>query len=186
MESELESFTTIIPAKTLVEVAKIFADAEEPIKLVFNNSENLVLFATDDTVVATRILDGQYPDYKAIIPKESSITATFAAEDFQNAVRLANVFAKDENKAIKLHLDPEGTINVSSIEEETGKHEGNITAAVEGGPVSLTFNAKYLLEFLSNIKAENITLSSNGNVTPCSFAPDNKENFLHIIMPMQI
>jgi DNA polymerase-3 subunit beta len=187
VDSEAEPFNTIIPAKTLVEVARIFSASEDTVKMVLSAGENLVIFGTEDTTIATRIIDGTYPNYKAVVPTEFSISATFAAQDFLDAVKLANVFAKtDDNKAVKMVLDTEGTIRISSLEEESGKHESEIAAEVTGNAVELTFNSKYLLDFLNNIKTEEVTITTSGAATPCKFAPVGHENFTHVIMPMQI
>jgi DNA polymerase-3 subunit beta len=186
LDSGVEKFTVVIPAKTLAEVARIFADAEEPIKFALNENENLALFASEDTLVATRILEGQYPDYKTIVPQETILTAKFPTDEFVEAVRLTSLFAKEGDNAIKIKFDPEGTIKVSSLAEETGEHESKLAAEIDGEPLELAFNSKYLLDFLNNVKSESVVLSTNGAITPCLLKPNGHEKFIHVIMPMQV
>jgi DNA polymerase-3 subunit beta len=186
IKSDAEDFSVVLPAKTLSEVAKIFSSSSEPIQFALNPSENLALFKSEDTLIATRILDGQYPDYKKIIPTEHVVKADFNTMDFFEAVRLTDIFAKEGNNTIKVRFDPEGKIKITSLSEETGQHESIFPAEIEGELVEIAFNSKYLLDFLTNIKSEKIEFLSNGNVSPCLFGPDKQKDFLHIIMPMQI
>ncbi|MFZ2664340.1 MAG: DNA polymerase III subunit beta [Patescibacteria group bacterium] len=186
IKGDLEDFSVVIPAKTVAEVAKIFASSQEPIKFILNQSENLALFKAEDTLIATRILDGQYPDYKKIIPSEHMVKAVFNSLEFTEAVRLTDIFAKESNNTIKIRFDPEGKIKITSLSEETGQHESNLNAEIEGELVEIAFNSKYLLDFLNNIKSEKINFESNGNVSPCVFTTEDQKDFIHIVMPMQI
>jgi DNA polymerase III subunit beta len=181
-----DPFSTIIPAKTLLEVSRVFATSVEPLKFALSDTENLALFKSEDTTIATRVLDGEYPDYKRIIPSEKNMTATFLTSEFLEAVKLTNVFAKEGNNAVKLRFDPEGIIKVTSLAEEAGEHISEFTGEIEGEITEVAFSSKYLLDYLNNIKTENIKFSTKGNVSPCIFTSDTLEDFLHIIMPMQI
>jgi len=186
MKGDVDDFKVVIPAKTIVEVAKIFSSSQEPIEFSMNQDENLALFRSEDTMIATRILDGDYPDYKKIIPSEHIVKADFSTLEFLEAVRLTDIFAKEGNSTIKIRFDTEGKIKITSLSEETGQHESNLTAEIEGELIEIAFNSKYLLDFLNNIKSERIEFRSNGNVSPCTFKPDSQKDFVHIIMPMQI
>lgn len=187
VENKAKDFSTIIPAKTLIEVAKIFANSEEPIKFGMNEEENLALFMAEDTFVATRTIDGTYLDYKKIIPTGHMLKALFSATDFLEAVRLTNIFAKEGNSTLKIRFDPDHSIiKVSSLSEETGEHESQLAGELEGELLDIAFNSKYLLEFLGNVKTERISFTTNGNVSACVLKPEEYENFLHIIMPLQI
>ncbi len=183
----LKEFSTIIPAKTLLETAKIFANSAEPIRFGLNEEENLALFQAEDTFVATRTIDGNYLDYKRIIPTGHSLKANFSAADFLEAVRLTNIFAKEGNCTLKIRFDPQqGIIKVASLSEEMGEHESQLNAELEGELLDIAFNSKYLLEFLGNVKTERISFTTNGNVAACVLKPEDHKDFLHIIMPLQI
>ncbi|OGC48287.1 DNA polymerase III subunit beta [candidate division WWE3 bacterium RBG_16_37_10] len=183
---KLKNFTVIIPAKTLLEVSKIFSGSEESIKFGVNESENLALFKSEDTLIATRILDGQYPDYKRIIPTESELSVEFSSAELLEAVKLTTVFAKDNTTPIKMTFDSKGTMKIGLTSQEIGEHQSEISAQIEGEPFEIAFNSKYLLDFLNNVKADRISLKSKGKLTPCLIKPADSENFIHIIMPMQV
>jgi DNA polymerase-3 subunit beta len=186
-DKNAKDISTIIPAKTLLEVAKIFSSSLEPIKFALNEEENLALFKAEDTFVATRTIDGNYLDYKRIIPSGHVLKAFFSAGDFLEAVRLTNIFAKEGNCTLKIRFDPkQGVIKVASLSEEMGEHESQLNAELEGELLDIAFNSKYLLEFLGNVKTERICFTTNGNVAACVLKPEEYADFLHIIMPLQI
>ncbi|KKT11266.1 MAG: polymerase III subunit beta protein [candidate division WWE3 bacterium GW2011_GWB2_43_22] len=186
-KSDAKKFTALIPAKTLAEVSKVFASSASPLKMVLSENENLALFSSEDTTIATRIIDGQYPDYKKIIPSTATVKATFNSGEFLEAVRLTTVFVKEgTNNTIKLRVDPEGLIKISSLNNETGTHESEIPAETEGEMLEIAFSSKYLLDFLNNVKGEKINMEASSNSTACIFKTDVTEDFLHIIMPIQL
>lgn len=186
LESAVPDFTAIIPAKTLMEVSRIFSSSTEPIKFMLNANENLALFKAEDTFITTRILDGQYPDYKRIIPVESTLKGSFASEDFSEAVKLTNIFAKEGTSTVKIRFDPQLGIRIASLAAESGEHESVIQAEIEGDLTEVAFSTKYVLDFLNNVKTERIIFFTNGNTAPCVLKSDALEGFLHIIMPMQL
>lgn len=187
VKNNTKDFSVIIPAKTLAEVSKIFSVSVEPIKFTLNSEENLALFEAEDTFVATRTIDGNYLDYKRIIPTSHLLKAVFSAADFLEAVRLTNIFAKEGNNTLKIRFDPEQSlIKVASLSEETGENESQFAAELEGELLDIAFNSKYLLEFLGNVKTERISFKTNGNVAACVLEPEDHANFIHIIMPLQI
>lgn len=187
-KSEGKSFSTIIPARTLLEVSKIFTSSQESLKIAVNEDSNLAAFYSEDTQVFTRVLDGQYPDYKKIIPKERQYRASFNADDFMEAIKLTNIFLKegDGSKTMKIRLDPEGILKITSMESESGYHESEIQAEIEGELLEIAFNAKYLLDFLSNVKCQTVIFETTGNKSACIFKPQETEGYVHVIMPIQI
>jgi len=150
-----KTFSVVIPAKTLLEVARLIV-AEVPTKIALDDRANLVLFSNQDTVIATRILDGQFPDYKRIIPKEHALEAEISYEDLLAAVRLADIFAQESDSSVKIHFNPEGVISVSSSSPESGQQTSSFKATVDGDELDISLNSKYILDFLTNIGADKI------------------------------
>jgi len=179
-----KTFSVVIPAKTLLEVARLIV-SEVPTKVSLDDRANLVLFSNQDTVIATRILDGQFPDYKRIIPKEHALEAEISYEDLLEAVRLADVFAQEVDSSVKVHFNPEGIISVSSSSPESGKQTSSFKAAVDGDEMDISLNAKYVLDFLTNVGADKIRFCTQDAMSPCVFRPFDTQDFLHIIMPRQ-
>ena len=184
MESKLKPFSVIVPAKTILEISRIFSNSDEPIKFALNKEDNMALFEAEDTLVASNILNGEYPNYKRIIPEEHVLTAVFDAAELSEAVKLTNIFSTEDNKAIKLKFKTDGFIFIATSGEQTGEHESQVTAEIEGEELEIAFNSRYLLDLLNNVKTERISFKAKGNNSPCLFIPLDHENFLHVIAPV--
>src|SRR3989344_4435018 len=166
-----KDISLIVPSKTLMEITRIFT-ADEPLLFGVDENDNLAVFKQNDTLVITRVLEGNYPDYQKIVPKEGKVK---------------NIFAKEGDSAIVLEIDPEGAINLQAIAEEMGEHKGSIKAQVDSDEkVLIGFNSKYLMDFLGNVNSETITASTSGSTAACIFRLPDNENYFHIIMPIQL
>jgi DNA polymerase-3 subunit beta len=183
----VEDFTVLIPARTLVEVARIFGSIGEKLKISVNKEDNLALFESEGTTVSTRIIDGAFPDYKKLIPAESAHKAEFYTNDLLEAVKLTSVFAKssENHSPIKVQVDPEGYIKLTSSSSEAGENDTKVEATVEGDGLEVVFNSKFLLDFLNNIKADRLIFTSNGNLTPGVVRAPETEDYVHLIMPIR-
>lgn len=182
-----DKFVVIIPAKTLMDVARVYADSDQPITFSLDQNDNLTIFKQNDTIIATRILDGDYPDYTKIIPDKTTTKAEFFSHEFSEAVKLTDIFAKEADSALLMKINPKGTIEITATAQEAGEHKSKFKAEVESEEVvEIGFNSKYLLDFLNNIKSEKIVVRTNGRSAPCIFEPSELDDYLHIVMPMQI
>ncbi len=188
--SDGDDFILLVPAKTLGEIARMFASSEEVVKLTFSDSDNLAVFACDEVVVSIRILDGEFPDYKRIIPANHTLTARAKSSELLQSIKIANVFAKDAkegNNLLRLTLDPSGDCLVYSTTAQSGEGSVNIKMAVKGeGAQTLAFNSKYLLDFLNTVKCDELDIYSGGESTPCLFKSPGIDGFLHLIMPVKL
>jgi DNA polymerase III subunit beta len=188
VESDLDSFSVVIPAKTLIEVGRIFSKAGEPIKFVISESNNMALFESDEVTVSTRILEGSFPDYKKLIPSDTVLSAEFGVEELLEAVKLTNVFAKNKegsHSPITVLFSPEGHLKVTSISQETGENHSEIEAEVTGDELSVVFNSRFLLDLLNNIKSDRLVFSTNGELTPGIVRAAGDSDFVHLIMPIR-
>ncbi len=187
VDNKNEPFSVVIPAKTLLDVSRVFSSNDIPIIFTLDKNDNLAIFKQDETLIATRILDGEYPDYTKIIPKDTSVKAEFETSDFMEAVKLTDIFAKEADSALVMKISPKGAIEIGAQAQETGEHRSKIKADVTGEEeVEIGFNSKYLLDFLNNNKEARLSVSTGGSTSPCLFIPIGVENYKHIIMPMQI
>ena len=183
-KSRTGPFTTIIPAKVLADIARIFSTSAEPIKFMLNSDENLALFSSEDTLVSSNIIGGEYPDYKRIIPKDSVLEAIFSSAELLDSVKLTNVFAKEAASPVKIKFE-DGVMYLTSSSTESGEHQSQINAEVKGESMEVSFNLKYLMDFLTNVKCERLSLKTTGSTKPCLIRVDDEDSYLHIIMPMQ-
>lgn len=189
-DSGKETFSLLVPAKTLAEVARMFASSEDAVKLTYSELDNLAVFECGQTNVAIRILDGEFPDYKRIIPASYVLEAHSKTADLVQAVKIAGVFAKDAkegNNLLKISFDPSGDCLVYSTAAQSGEGSTTIKMEVDSkDKLVLAFNSKYLLDFFNNVKPEDIIVYSGGESSPCLFKSPNTPNFLHLIMPVKL
>ena len=187
LEGDFESFTKVLPAKTVQEVARIFAGSSSPISLTISSNDNMVLFQAENTLVATRVIDGEYPDYRRIVPTTKVVTVELAADHLMEAAKLAGIFAKDVTDSVLIKIDPTNNVlSLKSVSQEMGDHQSEIEADIEGEALEMAFQPKYLLDMLSNVKATRLVIESAGSTAPCVVRPTDDEHFFHLMMPLRL
>jgi len=97
----------IVPSKTLQGVAKLMGSSKEPIGVALLPQKNQIVFQNNEQIISSRLIDGEFPNYKQIIPSEKNVSMNFTKDDFENAVKLASIFAKDSANIVKMTIDPE-------------------------------------------------------------------------------
>ncbi len=185
-EHKPEDFSVVVPAKTLAEVSRIFGAGEEGLELYVDSDANICIFRSGDTFVATRVLNGEYPDYARVIPQDTEISATFVADDLFEAVKLTHVFAKDTENTLKMTIDPAGKVKIASAAGELGENNTEFSAEIEGEALEIHLNAKYLLDLLTNAKFDKLVFSASGPTNPCLIKPVDVDGYLHVMTPIHI
>ena len=185
-EAVKEKISWVVPGKILAEVARLASGSQKPVALAHLPKQNLLVFRLPDVLISARLLEGEFPDYRRIIPETFSTKAVFAAEDFAQAVRLASVFARDFSNVVKLRIDPSTErVFVSAEATEIGTGEKSLPAEIEGESLEIAFNGKYLLDLLSNLKAERMSFASEGSLNPGVLQVAGRDDFIHVVMPVR-
>jgi len=200
-----EEITVIVPARSLSELARISGDADEavPVQVVVTQERNQVLFQfagkADEAKggfqrveLVTELLDVRFPPYQSIIPKEKETLTVVDRASLLNAVRIAFLFAKDNANIISMALLPAGEeqltsqVRLSASSSEMGDSVNEVDATVEGEPLEITFNARYLIDLLNQVDEPQIALETTQSTRPVAVRPIGmgEDEFLHIIMPM--
>lgn len=174
---------TIMPSRALFELLKILPTEETTEVFV---SESQALFVAKHTELTTRLIEGQYPDYKQIVPASMTTEATLEVEPLVKLVKTASLFCKPGINDITIELSPDrSTVGCRTANSELGEHEGTIAAPVKGKPSTIVFNFHYLLDGLSNIGASTVTLGVNDSASPGVLRPKGGEHYLYLIMPIR-
>lgn len=188
---DVESFSVVVPAKTLLEIGRIFSSEESEIIISLSDEDNLLSFKGEDTYAISRILHGDYPDYKKIIPTDSNLTLTVNKADLYDAIKLTNVFvknglAKDSSEnVVKLQVS-DGNIKVMAMSQEVGENYTDVVSSVEGDALDIMFDITHLLDLLTNYKEDTLIIKITDPKTPCLFVPEAPEvKYLHILSPVQ-
>ncbi|MEK7595261.1 MAG: DNA polymerase III subunit beta [Patescibacteria group bacterium] len=191
-ETVKENFSAIIPAKIILEVARLVSSLKEPLEISLNKDGNLAVFKSSDLLISSRLLDGAFPEYKKLIPDPAltNIRVEMLTKDFTNGLRLANVFAKENaTSVVKFKVSGEdGVLYISSSSTEAGENRSSVDAKIDGGDIEVAFNSKYILDALSNIKADGFVFSCSDKIGPGMpgvLKPVGRDNHTYLIMPLQ-
>ena len=181
----------IVPARALQELARISAEEQDPIQMTVLPGRNQVFFHITDVDVVSQLVEGSFPDYQAIIPKARNTDTVVNTAEFLKAVQIASFFSRDSSNIVKLTIEAPnelggGQMTVSGTSAELGDNVSQIDATVEGEPIKIAFNARYLIDVLSVIDAAQVSLSTTGPSSPGVIRPVGTEDFVHVIMPMHI
>ncbi len=181
--STKEEIKLLVPASAMHDLLRILTDYEEDVQIVHNDQQ--ILFKAGDVELVTRLIEGSYPDYRKLIPKEFKAKATLKRTELTNVTKVSSLFARESAGSITISLDEKkGELSVRSIASQLGENSSSADAKISGNG-SITLNSKYLLDALNVFSGDNITLSFNGKLDPATlFDADNKD-YLHVVMPLK-
>jgi len=182
----------IIPARALVELARIIGSGDESMTMTFPQDRGQVIFHMDNLELASQLIEGSFPDYRAILPPNFKTHTLLSTSGLLKACKQAEIIAREGTNVARLNIIPDtdeaspGTLEISAQSEQTGNSEVLVDASVDGVPLLVAFNVRFLREVLEVIKADNVWLETNAANTPGLLHPQGDEHFKHIIMPMHI
>lgn len=179
---------TIIPARTIQEIIRIMSGEKESenkeIEVVIADTQ--ILFKINDTEVISRLIEGQYPDYKQIIPKNVNTKCVINRNELLRAVKASSLFSKTGINDISIDFpENKNKTVISAVSGQTGENVVEIDSNIQGNDNGVTVNYQYLIDGLNSINSENIKIEIIDNNTPCIIKPENDEGYLYIIMPIK-
>lgn len=192
LEPVSERLDVIVPARALRELARIIGDRTEPTELMVTPNRGQLVVRTQDAEFYSRLIDGTFPDFRQIVPKEFATRLELGRDEFLTAVRRAGFFARDNNDVVRIEakagsdeLMP-GTVEVSATAAERGSSQSEIAAAVHGPEGKIAFNSRYLLDVLNVLRASRVMLGMNGSNQAGVVRSLESDAYSYVIMPMVI
>jgi DNA polymerase-3 subunit beta len=182
----------IIPARSLLELARVATDGGETLQMAIPKMRNQVVFHLKDVEVTSQLIDGTFPDYQQIIPRKFTTRTLVSTASLLKACKQAEIFAREGSNVARVNIKSAngqaqpGELEISATSEETGKNETLVEATVDGGGVLIAFNVKYLREALEVIRTPNVALEMSAANAPGVLRPVGDDQFLHVIMPMHL
>jgi DNA polymerase III subunit beta len=178
--------TAIVPAKPLAELERVLKDtAEETVHIRFGPSQ--VQFETSDVTLVSRVLDGQFPNYEKVIPRNAERKITFDRSEFLSAVRRVYIVARAQPSAEKMILASKSDLLQMTAESpEIGRAYEEVPISMDGGDITIAFNARYLMEVMGILDTEQATLELSGALNPGILRAGGNSDFLYVVMPMQV
>ena len=185
-----EKFNIIIPSKALIDVARAISDDLEAVFVSLPEGRNQVIFDMENVVIVSQLIDGTFPDYAPIIPTHSNTRTIINTGDFRKACKTADIFARESSNTARVSIEPGDGLApahaiIAATSAETGDNVAQIDVSVEGEPVEIAFNVKYMTEVLNVIDTPQVALETTSSMEPGVIKPVGDNDFLHIIMPMQ-
>lgn len=185
------SFSAVIPARALVELARISADGDQAVTMVMPPGRGQVIFRTKDTELVSQLIEGAFPDLEQLIPKRHNTRALLSTSAFLKACKQAEIFAREGSHIARVNIQSSsetepGQVEISGQSEETGSNQTMVDATIEGQPQLIAFNVKFLREVLDVIKTPNVALETSADTSPGVVRPVGEDNFVHVIMPMHL
>ncbi|MEK7060306.1 MAG: DNA polymerase III subunit beta, partial [Patescibacteria group bacterium] len=172
----------LIPFKNIPEILRIFGEVQDVVRVCFN--KNQISFSSDNIYLTSRIIDGVFPDYRQIIPKEFKVEAIVLRQDLLNALKLSNIFS-DKFNQINLSIKAKEKIfELSSQNNDVGENKTYLDAALKGGDALLGFNYKYFLDCFQSINTDSISIRLNQSSKPMVISGSSDNSFTYLIMPM--
>jgi DNA polymerase-3 subunit beta len=182
----------IIPARALMELARISGDQDQPVEVIITPARKQILFHLQDIDLVSQLIEGKFPDYNQIIPKAYSTRTVLDTNSFLKAVRVSHLFARDSANIVKLEINPSGDelmngrVTLIATSAELGDNVADVDASIEGNQMEVAFNAKYLIDVLSIIDSPQVALETTAAASPGVLRPIGDDKFTHVIMPMHI
>ena len=180
-KTENENFSFILPQRIAQEVSRILAEDEE-IKITFG--ENQTLFEIGEIKIISRLIEGNFPEYTNIIPKDFSTSTFLKKDELINAIRSASIFAS-KIQDITFNIS-KNNFEVNSSNPEIGEHKIKLQAATTGKDVKISFNYRYLLDGLTVSDEEEVFFGCNLENSPSLVRGKSETTFLYVIMPIRL
>jgi len=181
---ELEKeFKTIIPLKTIQEAVRIFKNEDKEINIYFDS--NQVLFKTESVEIISRLINGDFPDYQAIIPNSSEIEVVANKDELTNALKLVGSFSDKLNEIKMIIKEKSKNIEVYSSNQVVGENQYLIPAKIKGKPLEIVFNWRFLMDGIKNIDSEDIYMGFNGEDKPVVIKNSKDISCFYILMPIK-
>jgi len=173
----------IIPRKAAQEIRRLLEEEEGEPLLGF--TKNLVTFQKSGLFLTSRVMEGTYPNYQQVIPKESAKKVAIERTALESALRRVAVLSKDKTNAVKVILQ-NGSITLHTSSPDVGEATEDLPAQYRGESLTTGFNARYLLDALAVMEGDTVNLEISSPLSPCVLKSDGDPGFLCVVMPMKI
>ena len=183
--SQGDDVKAILPRKTLAELGRLLAEGDSPVQ--YERGENHLFFEIGPRLLISRMIDGQFPAYDRVIPKGNDKNVEFERDRLTQAVRRVAILSNERSRAVKMILE-KGKVEVTSSSPEFGEAHEPIPTDYNGPPLTICFNAQYVLDFLNVVESEVVALELKDEVSQAVMKPVAADgyDYTYVIMPMRV
>ena len=173
----------LIPATALHDTLRIIADHTGETDVVCDDQQ--VLFKAGDVELVARLIEGNFPDYRKLIPQTFETTAVLTKTDLTNITKVASLFARESAGSVVLSAgDPSDSVRIRAVASQVGENDASAVAKVSGGG-EVTLNSRYILDALQVMDGKNVQVRFNGKIEPVLLSDPDTDDYLHLIMPLK-
>jgi DNA polymerase III subunit beta len=181
------SFEVTVPAKALRELEKMLGSKPDGDKLGVQLEQGQVVFAWGEQKLTTRTLEGKYPDYRLLIPRQFQRQITLDRKQILSALERIAILADSSSNLVKFSIDSTNQSIALSVEaQDRGNGRESLTAQITGADLDIAFNVKYLMDGLKTIPTPEITINLNGPLEPVILTPLGGIEMTYLVMPVQL
>ena len=173
---------TLIPFKNISEIVRIFETANVDMTVNFN--KNQISLSYNGVYLVSRVIDGVFPDYRQIIPKEIKTNAVVLKQDFADAMKISHIFSDKFNQIHFKIIPNKGVFEIQTKNNDVGENLQKIDATVSGDETEINFNHRYIIDCLQSVETDSISLDFSGPNRPLVIHPVADNTFLYLVMPM--
>jgi len=178
------NFGVIVPKKLIFELRKLIDNMKENIKI--DLSDRKIRFSFNETIIISKLIDGKFPDYEKVIPKNTNNIFSINRKKFLESINRISTVTSDKSKAIKLNLNKDKlTISASNL-EEGGSGIEEIDIKYNGPSLDIGFNSSYLKEIINQFTLEEISILFSDSTAPTIIKDSSKSESLYVLMPMRV
>jgi len=185
-----KEYSLILPQKTAKELVNIFNEKQGELKMYFSPNQVMFEYPMEETdhaqvQVISRLIEGEYPNYQEIIPKKYTTQLVLNKDEFLNRIKTASLFSGKINE-VKIKADPkENKIEIFSQSSEIGEYQSSAPGKIEGEPVEISFNHRFLLDGLLSIKTPEVILELNKETGPGVLKAVGDDTYIYVVMPIK-
>jgi len=180
-----EGERAILPKKTVWELGRLLGETEGDVR--YERGENHLFFEVGGRVLISRMIDGQFPAYEKVVPKNNDKRIEFERERIAGAIRRVALLSNERSRALKMEIGRD-KVEISSSSPEFGEARESLTVDYAGAPVKTSFNAQYLLDFLNVVGSDSVAMELKDEVSQAVMKPVGAEDFdyTYVLMPMRV
>lgn len=185
-----KEFSFILPQKPAREILGVLAGKEGKLKIFFSPSQMLFEFPMKEVdhpqvQITSRLIDGEYPNYQDIIPTKFKTNVVLNKDEFLNQIKTASLFSGKVNE-VKISLNVEKKeVEIFSKNPDLGENKSSMPVKIEGEPLEVSFNYKYLADGLTHIKSSEVMFDVSKEEGPCILRPVGDASYMYVVMPIK-
>ena len=173
----------IIPKKTIYELCKLLSEIDEDVYISI--SSNKIVFTIENIIFISKLIDGSFPDYKRVIPKDNSNILKINREILLSAVDRVSTIANEKSPVVKFKL-LQNILNLNTINNESSTASEDLKINYNGNEIEIGFNSKYIMDIVNNLEDEEISINLKDNTSPIIAVENSNSNLVYVLMPMRV